>query len=532
MNGAEHIKRLNELKALRAPFEPFWREAYNYTYPLRGQKFGSDNLPAEAARSAAASIQASIYDSTIKDAVRLQVSALVSGLTPANSRWFGCEIFNIDNKEAEDWLDEAADTVWQNIHASNYDVVAFEAFIDMVVSGMGPIYITEGALGTGQPYNFQQWPLHSVYCADSTGMGLVDTVYRSYMLTAEQAVNDFGDEVSEQVTKAAEKKPDQRFEFVQAIYPRKNAKKLELPIASDHIEVKGKKVVRESGFHEMPVVVPRWQVIPDSVYSVGPVDDALPDVKTLNKVVELVLSNADLAIAGMWGAVDDGVLNPRAVKVGPRKVIPVGHKDSFFPLTSGTKFDIAVLEIDRLQKSIRKLLMADQLQPQDGPAMTATEVHIRTQLVRQLLGPMYGRLQVEFLQPLVRRCFGLALRAGALGPPPQALEGKVSVIKYTSPLAKAQKFEDVGAMERFEGGLFAIAQGVPAALDIYDLDEAIRKKANLLGVPPKLIRDEKEVKTVRETRAKAMEQAKQQEQQSKLQEKIAPQMMKGDTVNA
>jgi hypothetical protein len=66
---------------------------------------------------------------------------------------------------------------------------------------------------------------------------------------------------------------------------------------------------------------------------------------------------------------------------------------------------------DKLQAQIRKILMADQLQAQDGPAMTATEVHVRVNLIRQLLGPIYARLQAEYLQPLIERCFGLAYRA-------------------------------------------------------------------------------------------------------------------------
>src|SRR3990170_479640 len=524
MTGQDHIRRLNELKAKRRPLEPFWQEAYKYTYPLRGEKFGNDSISAESQRAAANDKNARIYDSTAKDAVRLLAASLMSGLTPANSKWFGLEIHNLDEDQAaKEWLDGAAETIWRNIHASNYDVAAFESFIDLACSGMFAMYITEGAKDSSQPYNFQQWPLHSCYCVDSTGKGMIETIYRVFTLTAEQAIAEYGEKVSEQIKKAVEKKPDTTFDFVQAIYPRKNPKTLELPIASEHIEVKSKKTIRISGYHEMPVVVPRWLVIPDSVYSVGPVDDALPDIKTVNEVVKLVLSNADMAIAGMCGAVDDGVVNTKSVKVGPRKVIAVASKDSFFPLNPGTKFDIAVLEIERLQTAIRKLLMADQLQPQDGPAMTATEVHIRTQLVRQLLGPMYGRLQVEFLQPLIARCFGIVFRAEALSKPPEKIEGKTSVIRYASPLAKAQKLEDIGAIERFETGLYAKAQaGTPEVLDIYDLDKAERRKADLLGVPADLLRDEDAVKKLRDERKAALAQQQKEMQEHEMKKAVAP----------
>ena len=70
----------------------------------------------------------------------------------------------------------------------------------------------------------------------------------------------------------------------------------------------------------MPVVVPRWMLIPILVYGVGLVFDALPDVKMLNELKRMELARTDLAIAGMWIAEDDGVLN-RTVKVGLKKII-------------------------------------------------------------------------------------------------------------------------------------------------------------------------------------------------------------------
>ncbi len=534
MTGAEHVKRLDALKTLRSPLEQYWREAYDYTYPLRGQKFGSPWTDGASVAGAARAQQARIYDGTAANSVRILASALMSGLTPANSRWFGLSTYaGEDDQEAKTWLDGAADVLWKNIHASNYDVAAYEAMIDLCVSGMFALYVEPASPESGQPYLFQQWPLHSIWCADSKGKGLVDTVYRSFTLTAQQAVYEYGDKVSEQITTASEKNPDERFEFITAIYPRLKPSRLELPIASEHVEIKSKSIVRESGYNEMPVVVPRWLVIPDSVYSAGPVSDALPDIKTLNEVKKYVLANADLAIAGMWGAVDDGVLNPATVKVGPRKIIPVANKDSIFPLQSGAKFDVAMLEIELLQRSIRETLMSDQLQPQDGPAMTATEVHARTQLVRQLLGPMYGRLQSEFLQPLIKRCFGIAFRAGALTPAPESLRGADAIITYVSPLARAQKLEDVGAMDRFEANIMAIAkEGIPAALDIYDMDKALRKKAELLGVPQDLLVAGEEVKKLREERAAAAQAQQEQTQKSEMMRGMMPQLVKGMATNA
>jgi hypothetical protein len=243
--------------------------------------------------------------------------------------------------------------------------------------------------------------------------------------------------------------------------------------------------------------------------------DALPDIKTLNQIQKLELANLDIAVSGMWKAVDDGVLNPKTVRIGPRKMVMMADTKNMEPLVTGADFNVSFAKADRLQASIRKILLADQLHPQDGPAMTATEVHARVQLIRQQLGPIFGRLQAEFLQPLIERCFNLAYRAGVLGQAPESLRNKNFTVKYVSPLARAQRLEEVTAIDTFLMGLAEASQMDPTLLDLVDLEAAQRDKASALGVPAKLIRSMDDVTARRKLKAEA--DAKQQQQQQAAQ---------------
>lgn len=529
-DGDKILRRFEQLKTRRSVVEEEWRKCFRYTLPMRGVGFenmGSvASAPAQQHASSGAANQAELFDSTGTDGVRILASGLVSGLVPSNSRWFGLDAGDETDEERR-WLDEAADMLWENIHASNFDGVVIECMKDVSVTGMFALFVDEA---DGGGFQFEEWPLANCYFASSTPGGPIDTVMNEFPLTAEQAVKDYGEEmVPEKIRKCiADQKPDEVFRFVRAVYPRdgkpgKLAKSL--PIASCHVELDSKKVVRESGYHEMPVGVPGWERIPGSVYSTGPVSEALPDLKTLNEVVRFDLANMDLAIAGMWGAVDDGVLNPRAVRVGPRKVIVMADKESFFPLKPGGDFKAAMLEIERLQRSVRKVLMADQLEPQmkAGTPPTATEMLIRTELIRQLLGPVYGRMQSEFLQWLVTRCFGIAYRAGIFRPAPRSLTQRVVSVRYVSPIARAQKAVDVQAMDRYEATIAQQAgAGLTDAVDLYDWDESRRHRAELLGVPAKLIPDEDVVKAKRDARAKAQQQVQQQQMMAAAVEKAAP----------
>lgn len=511
--AAGYNRELGAKKTERTPLDTYWWDSYEFTFPIRGQKFISNDSDAIAIRSAASADEEELYDSTAKISIKLLASAIMSGMFPAHVLWLALELRNNDDKEVKEWLEETSKTIWKNIHASNFDVVGYESLIDLIVSGMFAIFIKPGTEESGQPYHFEQWPLASIYCSDSTGDGVIDTVYREYKLTAEQAVNEFEeDKLHVDIINAAKKKPSTKFNFLHVIHPLPDHKRLQLPIASVHIDLKHKKIVRkDKGFHEMPVVVPRWFVIPESVYATGPVDDALPDIRTVNELKKIILASLDLSVSGMWGAVDDGIVNPNSVTVGPRKVIPVANKDSFFALSSGVDFNAGELTVTNLQAQIKEVLMTTQLSPHDGPVITATEAHINLQLLRQQLGPMYGRLQTEMADAMVKRCFGIALRGGALGPVeniPEAVLNQTANIKYINPLAKAQKLEELGAQERFEAGIFAQAgAGIPEALDIYKLDDANRERADNLGVSTNLLRTDDEIKARRDEREKKQAEA-------------------------
>jgi hypothetical protein len=514
--GEQVCRRLNALKALRMPNDQTWRECFDYTYPLRGSGFNSSDLDARTGQQR----KAQLLDGTGTDSARILASGIVSGSTPANALWFKMAVPHATDEEAA-WLDESSETLWTNIHAGTFDAAAFECAIDYVCAGWFALYVDEDRENGG--FIFEQWPLSQCYCATTKPGGAIDTIYREYDLTAEQAVAKFGAaNLSDQTNKLAKEKPDELVCFVHAIYPRTTyvadarlAKNL--PIASCHVEVKAKKLVRESGYHEMPVIVPRWMLLPKSVYAVGPTFDALPDLKTLNQIVFDELANADIAIAGMWIAEDDGVLNPRTVKLGPRKIIVANSVDSMKPLETGADFNIAFTEKAQLQKAIRKIFMADQLEPQDGPVKTATEIHVRVELIRQLLGPTYGRMQAEYLRPFLTRCFGIAFRAslrmwavgmqGIFNPPPESLRGREFTAKFISPLARAQSLEEVSAMDRQEATLINQAQVKTDVLDTYDWDQASRERGRLLGVPAKLIRSADDVEALRQQRSQQQQQA-------------------------
>ena len=210
----------------------------------------------------------------------------------------------------------------------------------------------------------------------------------------------------------------------------------------------------------------------------------LPDIKTANKVVELVLKNASIAVTGIWQADDDGVLNPSNIRLTPGTIIPkaVGSA-GLKPLEAPGRFDMSQVVLQDLRAAIRRALLADRLGQVDGPRMTATEVLERVAEISRLLGATYGRLQSELLTPLVTRGLAILTRRGEI--PEIRIDGQVIDLEYKSPLARQQAQQDVQATLAFLDGLSRLG---PQALAIIDIQQTAQTLAAAFGVPPKVLK--------------------------------------------
>lgn len=522
------IRRHQQLVTQRQPHDSVWREVFDYLAPERS--IGWYGVT-ETASTTAASQRARLYDNTAMDDAEVLKAAIASGMHPANSRWFDLDAGQKSEEETA-WMDGATQFVFENIHASGFDAVAYENLSDLLPAGWFVMYADQARDNAGNEiggFNFEAWPLWQCYVAASKSNGRVDVLHRSWSPTVEQVVTEYGlDKVSEVTRKQYEDgKYSDTVPVIWSIEPNPQGKKgftkQSMPFRSVHIEVSEKTVLRESGYMEFPCAVPRWRLIPGTAYATGIGSNVLPSVKTLNDILRLELGSLDLAISGMWKATDDGVINPRTIKVGARKVIMVSNIENLVSLKTGADFNVSFSKADQLRKSISKSLLADQLTPLDGAVRSATEIVQRANQIRQQLGPMFARFQGEYLQVLVERCFAIAYRSGALeqeiGPIPDSLKGRDFIVKYISPLARAQKMEEVNAVDVLIDGLIQQAQALQNtnSLDVIDFDAANYHKGLALGVPANLLRGPEQLIAKRKADSAAADQATQQAQQQQLQ---------------
>ena len=442
-------------EARRRPWEALWRDCAAHALP-----YGADG----AAR---------IYDATAADAAEQLAASLLAELTPPFERWVGFEPGTEAGPAAADLLDAAAQSVQGHLDRSSFAVEMHQALLDLAVLGTGCLLFEESALGAASAFRFTAVPLGEVVLEEGPE-GRLDRVWRRRELGPAALRARF--------PRAAVPAGEGPFGAVERVAPDAGGGARYLAVLEGG-GGRAAQTLAEGRFAVSPFVCFRWLKAPGEVYGRSPVMKALPDIKTADKVVELILKNASIAVTGIWQADDDGVLDPTAVELVPGAVMPkaVGSA-GLTPLAAPGRFDVSQLVLEDLRKRIRHALLADRLAEPASPAMTATEVLERAAETARLLGATYGRLEAELLTPLIERALSILVRRGEV--PAFALDGREAGLRLRSPLAQAAGRREAGAALTWLG---AVAGLGPEALAAVDTGRAARWLGSRLGVPPALL---------------------------------------------
>ena len=522
-------KRKGKLKAQRGTWETHWQDLTNFVLP--------NSADFNLQRSKGDKRSTLIYDSTGVHSNEMLAAGLHGMLTNPASDWFSLRLKEPqqgmeDQAEVKDWLEDTAGAILSELSAPD---VAFpshihEYYLSLCSIGTACMFIGEPAQREG--ISFRAIHIDEIYIAESAD-GIIDTVFRQFKMTVRQIVQKFGeDSLSPRIKRMYEKKDyDKEVELLHCVYPREDVQKGKkaatmLPVASVYLDEKDQHVLAEGGFDEMPYMVSRWSKAIGEVFGRSPAMTALPDIKMLQEMMKTTIKAGQKIVDPPLLVPDDGVL-------GPVRTIPGGlnyYRSStgarIEPLLTGGNIPISFQMMEDLRNRIRMTFFLDQLQFQGGPQMTATEVIERTERTLRLLGPTLGRLQSEFLGPMIERIFGVLSRAGKLPLAPEILSEQQLKIEYVSPLARAQRQTETQGIMRTLEFIGPIAGMDPQAAQIVKGADTVRHIAELNGVPPKLLKSDDDLME----EAKAQQQAMAAQQQMMQGAQVMDMMQKGANV--
>lgn len=470
------LRRYDQAKNRRSAWEQTWQECYDYTMPQRGE-FTTVLQPGKIRTDR-------LYDGTALDAVDQLAASLLGHLTPPWTQWFGFkpgpDLSPEESQALAPVLEESAKIIQAHFDRSNFCVEMHQCFLDLVVGGTAALYFEEAEPGAFSAFKFSSVPLSDIVLEEGEN-GFLDGSFRQLKLTLAQIKDRYpAAEIPADIARDGERDPQYRFAVLESILPEEGAYNYAALLTE-----RGHPTELMTGrFATSPCIAFRWMKSPGELYGRSPVMKALPDIKTANKVVELILKNASIAVTGIWQADDDGVLNPANIELVPGAIIPkaVGSQ-GLKPLEMPGRFDVSQIVLDDLRARIRHALLIDKLGQMDGRKMTATEVIERASEMALLLGATYGRLQSELLTPMIRRAYAILRRRGEI--PDIALDGRFVALDYRAPLARAQAQRNVQNIITWL--TTALGMGGEAA-GVVDIPRAARFLGEALGVPSDLIR--------------------------------------------
>ena len=493
------ISRLAEsLFDKRLQWESLWDLVYRYIAPERAAIFATGR------RQSVSEIQSEVFDATAIDSAEGLVNLLISGLIPPWAKWFRIQPRDtLDEQTQEDMaepLQLLEKRILQAINNSNFYQEAQPALLDQVVGGTGGIAIREhnGALA------FRCIPL-SEMAVHEDSLGRVSHVVRRGTIDLGSLRRLYWDKIPQQRKDNLKNKKDHETEdtYEVSVLGADDQWTYTRVLKGEPEVVLEKQTTRISR-----LIAFRWSKVPGYAYGRGPGLRALSDVRALNKLKELTLKNAALAVSGVWTVVNDGVLNPHTLTIQPGALIPVAtnspNDPSVLPLPSFSDFNVSNFSMDELRSSIQRAFMADQFQPLGRTPASATEVAERTRVIASDMGASLARLQNELLIPVLSYVLDF-LQRQELVPEGLDLNDDFTEIQFVSRLAQAQWAEDRANLAE----LLQIAQAVgevdPRAALVVDGESALREYAQLQGTPTRLLRNSEQIDTM-------MQQAQQTQQ--------------------
>lgn len=474
----ELMNNYEQAKSRRDGWVSLWRDCYDYALP---QQENFDGFAIGQNRTD------HIYDGTAMDAVEQLAASLLGNLTPPWSQWFGFtpgpDMNAEDSELLAPALEKAGRLLQSHLDKSNFTTEMHQAFLDLVVGGTATLLFEEAQPGGYSAFKFKAIPLSDIALDEGARTGRLDTIYRQVQMTLDEIQNRFADvALSPKIFERGLKDPREEFLILETVTPNG----LIYDYAAFLMEDNDAVLLTQGQYAQSPFIAFRWMKSPGEIYGRSPVMKTLPDIKTANKVVELILKNASIAVSGVWQADDDGVINLANIDLTPGTIIPkaVGSK-GMTPLEMPSNFDVSQIVLDDLRSRIRHGLLVDRLGAIGQSQMTATEVLERSSEMALLLGATYGRLQSELLTPLLQRAYNILRRRGEV--PDIDIDGRLVTLDYRSPLALGQKQSTIQNTLYWMNS--ALAMG-PEAAQVVNLSEAVRHLGKALGVPSDLIRED------------------------------------------
>lgn len=509
------LSRFSQLQAIRQKFEPDWTEAQEFV----------DNSILNFSTPGMVPTRPKRYSSQPCNYLKTLTAGIVGYSISPNIVWFKLSLENdnlLNLYGVKDWLEKTEKVMFAEFNRSNIYKQATPFVKDAAVIGHSVMYADEDI--KNNRLRFLKMPANEMY-VDANEYGEIDTVFRRFKMTIRNMVSQFGlDALDETIKDRYQdvKNWNEEIEVIHAVFPREgwsetSNESKDKPFASFYIDSSNNKIIEESGYDDMPYIVFQWEPYAGYTYGTSPAQDAVTDVRGLNIAKRTSLQIAQTSAEPPMKVSED----IRKVDITPRGMTYLTASDQIIePIRTGENYPITLQVTQQMMQDIKDWFMVDfflMLQSKQGN-MTATEVMELQGEKAATLSSLIVNLN-DALSAIIARSFNILLRQGKIPAIPQTLAGQRASMKvdFVGPLSQAQKkYHSMGGTAQAIQLAGPIMQLFPNAADYIDGDALMKSTLDAQGMPQSVIREDEDVKKIREQRAVAEMQAQQQAQQQEM----------------
>lgn len=503
------VKRASALRKEAESWMTTRRDLSDYIYPQRG--FFNHTTPNQGSKID----HTKLIDSHATHCVDIMASGMLSGLTSPARQWFNLGLSDIERSQFPPirlWLETSANILLEIFRRCNIYNMFTSIYSEIAPFGTACAFLDDDYERVLSVHNFT----FGEYYIGRDAEGRPNAFHRRFWMTVGQLVATFGlENCSREVQQRYNSNDSDAWISVSMLIEENNDR---IPFLKDYSNMKyrsaywenssiGDSFLKIGGYQEFPVLAPRWDstTTTDS-YGKGPGDKAIGDVKMLQSLQKSKLIGLDKQTNPPL-QVDSTVTNVNVLPGGITRFSgngPNAGVRTTYEVNINLKDLEATIEktksdIDRFFFSNLFMMMLEA--DRTGREITATEIMEKQSEKVSLLGPILERLEKELLDPLIERAFNVAYRGGLIPPPPEEIKGQNLRINYISVLAQAQKMAGVSNLDNFTIGILEESKINPNSLDLINFDEKNRVRADMLGIPHKIMNTPEEIAGIRKQRS-------------------------------
>lgn len=472
--------RMSAATKWRHAAKPYIEEILKHCCPGREHDFDRGTSVTE--------YESTVFHSLPEELARDLAADLVTYYTPSEDRWQEYEVItpvSEDNaEEVKALVSSREDEFFDMIASSNYNDIAPQWGFEAATHGTPALWVTQNTIF--QELHFEIVPPNELLIVPGF-RGILDR-FREMTVSAETLEAQLADEPVDLSSDKIRAKMDKDGTVCKLVYgfwldwsdPARPQWHMEITVDGEAVTraamspvpaPEGQETIVNIGDlpGSCPLLVGRFNPQPRRPWGRGAGWSALPDIRSLDTVEDIVQTGMDESLKRTLIYPDDGFIDmEEGLEAGRAYPASSGFtRDQIYEFPPVTNLDAGYYSRADFEERLRRLFYQDGPRQTGDTPPTATQWVDQRRRVQQRLGKPSAPLWSEMILPMVQRIEFLGVKSGRLK---DALShnGQAILVQPRSPLQKAQMLDQMQTSRaNLDLGFQTLGEQTPMVIDMH-----------------------------------------------------------------